>query len=171
MFIAADRSTADDKIWWQGPLLTYVSLLQNPSANASLLDIYQPIETWLDVSLIISLLRNVSVRFLLILFLQSIIVTYSRQLFIFIECIIIPSVKVWGKYIFFTKQKFYTKNSQKTLIFLLLLRSTAVAVKSGCFSNLQIFIMVRYKIYIFYLYVVNIFYILFYFVLWTLQMD
>ena len=31
---------------WQALLLTYVSMLQIPSTNASLLDISQPIETW-----------------------------------------------------------------------------------------------------------------------------
>ena len=85
-----DRSTADVRIWWQ-VLLTHVNMLQIPSANWSLLDIYQPIErdsasrwlsacyetcryvsadviyqptkTWLDVSRIISMWRNLSVRF------------------------------------------------------------------------------------------------------------
>ena len=59
-------NTADDNIWWQALLLAYVSLWQNLS-GASLLDIYQPIGTRLDVLVIIRLLRNVSVSFLLML--------------------------------------------------------------------------------------------------------
>ena len=48
LFITAELNAADEKICWQALLLTYVSLLQIPSANASL---------------IISVLRNMSVRF------------------------------------------------------------------------------------------------------------
>ena len=121
-------------------LLTYVTLLQNLSANAVLLDIYQPIETWLDVSLIISLLWNVSV--LMLIFFRSIIATYSRQLYI--ECIKIPSVKVCGKIrCLLPWTNFIQKLIKNTSFFRLLLRSTAAAVKSGCLSNVQVFIMVR----------------------------
>ena len=44
-----------------------------------------------------------------------------------------------------TYANFLQNNGKKSSVFSLLLRSTAAAVKSGCLSNWQISIMVRYK--------------------------
>ena len=49
LIITPELSTADDKIWWQALLMTYAILLQIPSSA--------------NESLIISMLRNSSVRF------------------------------------------------------------------------------------------------------------
>ena len=98
-------------------LVTYVSLLKNLSANASLLDIKQPIETWLDVSLIINLLWKVSVRFLLILLFRCTITTHSRQLHIH-RMHNNPSVKVWGRiHCLLPCTNFIQKKTEKILVF------------------------------------------------------
>ena len=85
-----------------------------------------------------------------LLLFRSIIATYSLQLFI--ECIMIPSFKVWKKYVFVTLRKFYTKeNLCKHFVFFdyCLDLYTAAAVKSGCLSNVQYLLWSGIKIYSF----------------------